>query len=271
MRGIWGQLKQDLRDPVFVVSVTILASFLAMSGPFGSYLSMTVAERLAFWFPVSFGGAIFGLIVDALARNRFGPEGETRSALIVALLAAIIAAWPLYALIYSFIAPSRTGMVDLLETGLLIFFAHLSIGSLRKVWSHAFQTRQSPALTAPDPNRLPPFAGRLAADILAPVAVISGRDHRIEVTTDRGSASLFMRFSDAVSQMDPAAGMQVHRSHWVSFRRMHCMEKIGQRHFLILDSGDRVPISKQNVDTVRQYLNLPRLGDVTGPMPQAAE
>ena len=45
---------------------------------------------------------------------------------------------------------------------------------------------------------------------------LSMQDHFVRVTTDRGSAMVLIRFSDAVRELAGHSGAQVHRSHWVA-------------------------------------------------------
>jgi hypothetical protein len=274
MPDVWAQLKRDRKDPVFVVSVSILAALLVVSGPFGTYVSMGFFERMAFWVPAALIGSALGLMIVELVDVRMGPEKEHRAAIVSALLSAILMSVPLFAAINLLTSTILIDLSGLLETALLIFFSNLGICSLPKVWKGPPSVQpiaSSRSETPPETPRLPSFVTRLPAEIQAPVALITGRNHHIDIETDLGSASLFMRFSDAVLQMQTDEGVQVHRSHWVAYRRMRCMEKIGQRYFLVLDGDERVPISKSQVEALRLYLGLPRVERLPNPMAQAAE
>lgn len=276
MRGVWANLKRVILEPVVVVSVSVLAAFLVVAGPFGSYVSMTLAQRLVFWVPVALAGSVLGLVIDILVVNWMGRENERRAGFVTALISALVLSLPLFALINRFIAAARSDLSCLFETVLLIFFANLGICSLRKAWKDPPPAESAPLsipvpVPIPVPIPLPPFVSRLPVEIQARVALITGRNHHIDIETDLGSAALFMRFSDAVLQMPPAEGMQVHRSHWVAFRRMRGIEKTGQRHFLVLDGEVRVPISRNHVDSLRQRMDLPQIGEMPQPISQAAE
>lgn len=275
MPGVWAQLKQDMRNPVVVASVCVLTTFLVVSGPFGSYLTLNLVERMMFWVPVGLIGCVGGLTITYLVSRWCRKLNERDATLLSALLSAKVLALPLFLLVHRFAAPVWNDMTGLIEAALLVFFLNLAICSLRNaslaVPPWAALTGLAPDLPQPPPQRLPGFVSRLPADIQAPVSMITGRNHHIEVTTDLGTATLLLRFSDAILSMEPGEGMQVHRSHWVAFRRMHCMEKIGQRHFLVLDQGNRVPISKNHVETLRQILKLPQQDGTLVPMAEAAE
>ena len=62
--------------------------------------------------------------------------------------------------------------------------------------------------------------------------------------SDGDAHRLLMRFKDAVREMDDADGFCVHRSHWVAREAVQSAIKDGQKEFVILTTGDRIPVSK---------------------------
>lgn len=270
MHWVWENLKKDLRDPIVLVSVGVLSGLLVVSGPFGSYVSMTLAQRFSFWVPAALIGSVVGLVIECFVARWPGMADERRASIVAALLSTLILTVPMQFLMMRFIAASRSDLSGLVDIALLIFFSNLGICSLRRAWKEPPRIEPIPS-AVPEPQQLPPFVSRLAADLQAPVALITGRNHHIDIETDLGSTSLFMRFSDAVLQMQPVEGMQVHRSHWVAFRRMRRVERIGQRHFLVTDAEMRIPISKSHIDALRLRIDLPGLEDISNTVSQAAE
>ena len=58
---------------------------------------------------------------------------------------------------------------------------------------------------------------------------------------------MLLRFSDALQDVAPTPGLQVHRSHWVSYDAIDKAERRGDAAQLILTNGSSVPVSRGNV------------------------
>ncbi len=84
---------------------------------------------------------------------------------------------------------------------------------------------------------------------------LKSADHYLEVQTDKGSELLLMRMKDAVALLGNDAGMQVHRSHWVSFKAMKkIVRENNQYHLLLIDNSER-PIGRYYLSKLRKYLS----------------
>ncbi len=86
---------------------------------------------------------------------------------------------------------------------------------------------------------------RLADDIRGPLVRVSVRDHYVDVWTEQGSAQLLMRFVDALSELEGADGLQVHRSHWVARRAIAQVQRRGANLVVVLKDGAEVPVSRR--------------------------
>jgi DNA-binding LytR/AlgR family response regulator len=135
------------------------------------------------------------------------------------------------------------------ELILLVGSITLGISSLR----HSIQP-MIPA-TAPETltetvesGPLPRLIERLDPDLRGKLQSISVRDHYVDVSTSLGVGSLLMRFSDAISEVWPVEGAQVHRSHWVAWDAVEAVEREGGKLFLRLPSGARIPVSRNHRD-----------------------
>lgn len=97
--------------------------------------------------------------------------------------------------------------------------------------------------------RLPPH---LDGEIIA----LQAEDHYVRVHTKRGSALVHYRFRDAVQDLCHADGIQVHRSFWV--RRSAIAQQLVERHnhFVQLDNGLKVPVSRTHLHTLRTSREL---------------
>lgn len=107
----------------------------------------------------------------------------------------------------------------------------------------------SPGLTVDSSLR---FLQRLPANV-APDEVIAlkAEQHYIKVYTAERSFMTLYRFSDAVAEMDPAAGHQVHRSYWVRTTAIRAIKRDLRKYSIELVNGLVVPISAANRGMIR--------------------
>lgn len=73
---------------------------------------------------------------------------------------------------------------------------------------------------------------------------IETADHYLNVTTDRGSHLVLMRFKDALKHLEHAPGLQVHRSWWVAIDAIENVQKDNRKVSLQLKNQITVPVSK---------------------------
>jgi LytTr DNA-binding domain len=78
------------------------------------------------------------------------------------------------------------------------------------------------------------------------VIALKAEQHYVKVYTASRSFLTLYRFSDAVAEMDPADGSQVHRSYWVRTAAIGRIRRDGRRYELELTNGLVVPISTSN-------------------------
>jgi DNA-binding LytR/AlgR family response regulator len=57
---------------------------------------------------------------------------------------------------------------------------------------------------------------------------------------------ILLRLGDAIAELGPARGVQVHRSWWVARDAVDHAERAGEKVALILRGGLRVPVSRGN-------------------------
>ncbi|MDB2521898.1 LytTR family transcriptional regulator [Planktomarina temperata] len=116
---------------------------------------------------------------------------------------------------------------------------------------------QAPVATASSPPQspkapVPPaLLNRLPSDMRGAIQHLSAEDHYTRVTTSQGSCLVLLRFSDALQEVAPTPGLQVHRSHWVSFDAIDKAERRGDGVRLILAGGASVPVSRSHMPSLR--------------------
>lgn len=104
-----------------------------------------------------------------------------------------------------------------------------------------------PALpTKPDVPTMPGrLLGRLPAHVRGRIIALEMEDHYVRVHTDNGSALVLLRLSDAVAELAPLAGRQVHRSWWVADDAIEHFERTGRAGQVRLSNGLTAPVSQR--------------------------
>lgn len=95
---------------------------------------------------------------------------------------------------------------------------------------------------------------------------VHAQDHYVHVYTRVGDCLLLMRFDDAISALPPDVGLQVHRSHWVSYEAAIQLDRFAGRYMVQLYDGRSVPVSRRRLANVRRIL----IGCVAGDLEQKA-
>ncbi len=70
-------------------------------------------------------------------------------------------------------------------------------------------------------------------------------DHYVEVTTTRGKHLILMRFKDAIAEIPPQLGLQIHRSYWVASDQVQAHRRDGKQLLLITTAQDALPVSRR--------------------------
>jgi|GEM_PF-1430557 len=111
---------------------------------------------------------------------------------------------------------------------------------------------------------LPPrLQARLPAHLRdGQIYVLEAEEHYTNIYTSKGKFLLLIRFSDAIAEMTPQQGLQVHRSFWVSRHAVDHLLRVDRRWVLRLVDGMEIPVS-------RSYLIPVQSAGLTGgaPMP----
>ena len=205
---------------------------LAVSGPFGSYGRLALPERLLFWSSLVAVALALGLGLWLWLAG-LGLDKPLRKPAVAAGLTL-----PVWALLRFGLGAEAAPTGP--EVGLALFCATL--------WLAA-----GPALPAPPlaPGR-PRLLHRLPLAARGDLVSISVRGHYVDVATSAGTASLLLRFSDAVEETAGVAGGQVHRSHWIAWDAVAGVERGPGRLFLVLKTGARVPVSRTYRDRLEK-------------------
>ncbi|MFP5340917.1 MAG: LytTR family DNA-binding domain-containing protein, partial [Gammaproteobacteria bacterium] len=141
--------------------------------------------------------------------------------------------------------PSVTA-IDLVTLAL-----YCSLISAAVTVASAVLERPAAAIAPVDATTPPPLLERLPRAQRGRLIHIEVSDHYVDVTTDRGKGLILMRLSDAIRETAPAAGLQVHRSHWVALDAVKRGTRVGGKPVLELENGTLVPVSRTYLEAAR--------------------
>lgn len=243
----------ELQSKVSLVLWGSISLVILVAGPFGTYQTMSFIERFLVGLPSLSVLMMLGVGVRAAV---FRPlvKRDYRTATIATAIAAILVLVPGGLAILRIVGQdSFFNLPSILELSLLIGSLSLGHSSLRQEQPAADAKPASflevPAQVAEPLNDMSArLLHRLEPDQRGSLMAISVRDHYVDVQTCRGKASLLLRFGDAMAEVDPDAGTQVHRSHWVAWDAVETVEREGVKMFLKLKHGARIPVSKNHRD-----------------------
>lgn len=252
-----------------------LVGVLVLSGPFGTYASMSVWDRVMFWSLDILGVAAIMLpFVHTFYHSRF-VAGITP---LVRLIAGISVGAVPSASFVTLLAQTLDGAAlpvppyPLLLLHMILFTTVLLLVEY-ELWPRIFGpgrpirlARVEPDKAAPEPKAAaepepgpgtpdparPPIFDRLPAELRhGEVISISMQDHYAEITTTKGEHLILIRLGDAIDLLDGIPGAQVHRSHWASEQHAKDLRKAGRRHELVMSDGRALPVSAGNLEAAR--------------------
>ncbi len=228
-------LKEYMLVPVRLLITVFVASFLAISGPFGSYDALGPVERFLYWFTIVFMSVFVVNLGRAVAAVWLPRAGGGVATLFSAVLAAVLL--PPLSLVISVrvFGGELSRLPDYSLIVLLVLAIVVFVGLLRD--------RLAGVLPQPREAR-PRLLARLSGPRNVKILRISARDHYVDVHTDRGRETLLMRFSDALAELDGVPGQRVHRSHWVATGAVSGYRREGARGLVELIDGSKVPVSR---------------------------
>ncbi len=223
----------------------ILSLIAGFAGPFGTFSDLDFGERLFYWATIIGVSIPVGRSVRLTVKQQFPnrPNWQTEpiaAIVMIPILSAVICSLPPYLL--------GLPAEQLPGPGRMVFYVSsvvVVVTGLRIVGVIPLRRRDAAEEQVADLPGLPRLLDRLPEDVAGEVFRLSGRDHHVEVVTATGTATVRMRFSDAIAEMEPVRGHCAHRSHWVSEAAIRDVERDGAKIFLRLVNGDQVPVSRK--------------------------
>ncbi len=230
--------------PIPLVCWACVSLAAAFAGPFGTFTSMPIAERLMFWTMAVGLSIVLSLgIASFVAFQRPDLTSLRRDIAVLPAFSALYA--PLLWHLIHLMSHDHGVPMTVLELFGVVLLISLSVALVREVL-----TRNRPELAPISIEDAPRLVERLPDEVRAPILSLSAQDHYVEVRTEKGETRLLLRFSDALDELDPADGLQVHRSHWVARAAVTGLRRDNGRLFLDLVDGNTIPVSRSFRDAV---------------------
>ncbi len=109
--------------------------------------------------------------------------------------------------------------------------------------------------STPESKSYPEFWEKLPPRLGNTLVSLSAELHYTRVVTTTGNALILYPFGKAVASLDPDIGMQVHRSHWLSFDQIGVVQTIKGNLVCTMTTGWSVPVSRANRSEFRAAFN----------------
>lgn len=88
------------------------------------------------------------------------------------------------------------------------------------------------------------------------ILYMRSQDHYVEVVTDKGNHLIKMRFRDAIDEVEPLQGLQIHRGCWVRHSAVVRAKTHNRRLLIQTSDGTQHPVSRSFVSAVRAKMRL---------------
>jgi len=222
-----------------VLTSLLVCIIVVVSGPFGTYEAFTLVGRAIYWTPLIVLALAVSGISCLVAQHWFPKQVHVEHAVLAAGFFFLI-----YTPVMLIVTGSGVfGRLPEPVSGLHVLAAVAAFSIVLGIWSMVFGTAH--LQTAASAVARPRLYMRLPEAGEQWIVRITVQDHYVEVRlSDGGAHRLLMRFKDAVREMDDADGFCVHRSHWVARDAVQSAVKDGPKEFVVMTTGDRIPISK---------------------------
>jgi hypothetical protein len=270
VREMHHPLTHQLRRVVILLGIGFAFGWL---GPYGTYSGLGVIERFAFWITAI---PLVGLLSMPAVRMvaQLAPSLPVAARVVAgALIVGVPGMLVMVALRSLFpdappITPYELPRLYLYVTTVIALIG-IPINVIRERQPAASASRALPpaalpgsavdAATVLQVPRSSPFLQRIPPKLGRELLYIATEDHYLRVATRLGSDLILFRLSDAIAELDPAVGQQVHRSFWVARSAVSGIERKAGRTWLVLIDGTRVPVSRTYLRNLREggWLTLP--------------
>lgn len=227
-----------------------LGVFFAIAGPFGTYGDFSVAGRYAYWIGLCLVGYV-SIAMSAHALLALDMHERAWALLAVAVGSSV----PTTLAVAWVESVTRLGKPVPLIVMPRVFMAVLAIQVVVLLFLTRMKLSVAPLLLFADepepPAPVSSFHQRIPPHLGIELLAIESEDHYLRVITTQGSDLILMRLGDALRELEPSDGMQVHRSWWVAHAAVTGSRRDDGKFMLVLSNGQAVPVSRTYMAAVR--------------------
>ena len=228
------------------LAAVALGLFLTFLGPFRSQEAMTTGPRMLFWLGLVGSGYLLALAALRLIGSR--PMQPVYRAVAVAIVSALpqifIVGWALVQI--------RPGRVITVANLPMLFLSVLAVQALivmLAAWISSRRVDDADSLAAAEGSGRR-ASGRLARSMRGDLIALQAEDHYVRLHHQSGSTLILHRFRDALAEVEPGAGIQVHRGWWVANRAVVGTFVRGGKRWLKLSNDLEIPVSRTHLRRV---------------------
>lgn len=251
--------KRELRAmffaPRFWAALAAVSAVLGMAGPFGTYESLRLLPRFAYWAGIVvatyFAGmaTVFFLVRLVWGEREPGPGGFA--------LAGAAGGLPVALVVFAINSQVFAGDLGR-PLSFLVLLAYCSaiaatVSAVVTMFAgRDVQTMPAAAEEQDEQPARPPILERLPASRRGRLLYMSMQDHYVDVHTDTGHTLVLMRIADAVAETRGVDGLRIHRSHWVAREAVVAARRRDGRLHLEMEDGALLPVSRSHLAVVRK-------------------
>jgi len=213
-----------------------VALVLGVSGPFGTSQTIQPLPRLLYWAASSIATYGLGSYAAFLAQQVYPHQTVARhaTAILIGSLAITVFLYIFNGLFSIRMPKTPLGMLTLFaQTGLIVATVNCVL---------AFYSNNKKPSQRTETVRV---LQRLPIEKRGELISMTVMDHYVEVTTTRGKHLILMRFNDAITEIPPHLGLQIHRSYWVARDQVQAHRRDGKQLLLITTAQDALPVSRR--------------------------
>lgn len=239
-----------------VLAAVALGLLLTFLGPFRSQEAMTTGPRTLYWVGLVAAGYLLALAASRLIGD------QPRHAAARWALVAILSALPQMFIVSWALVQVRPGRIISVANLPMLFVAVLTVQAIIvaiQAWLSG-RPAAEPANPAPIVDSGQQAHGRLARSLRGDLIALEAEDHYVRLHHLSGSTLILHRFSDALAELDPSAGLQVHRGWWVANGAVAGTFIRGGKRWLKLTNGIEVPVSRTHLRRVVEQ-DWPRIDE----------
>lgn len=264
------ELHLVVKAPRFWATFASVVLVFWVTGPYGTGERLAAVPRFGFWLVLH--SATWAIaIVSAVLAN--GLRERIASGFVRMMIGAAVASIPiglvttaLAAATFS-VAPTTGSVAADIATGLVLslLFCALTWMTMNREATVELSDTDTAAKASEEgadrvsaglpyrtePGRVPLLQRLKPANRGLPLH-LTVSDHYTEVTTTLGRELILLRFADALGELGPVPGLQVHRSHWVADANVARLVRTNGRMTILLGDGTEVPVSRTYAASVRR-------------------